>query len=124
MLSLPAWTLFCRRPAGAARDVTQSRGDDAAFVQQSAAAPWAIQPRRSGPDSRRSTRCGLASNVSLGSRQAGRAVGAALGLEVPRVNALARQVPLLSSPAAIEQVMTRGPELGVPDSPQSEIGRA
>jgi DNA polymerase III alpha subunit len=56
----------------------------------------------------------------LGSRQAVRLTGAALGLEAPRVNALARQVPLLSSPGAIEQVMTRGPELGVADSPQSE----
>jgi len=49
-----------------------------------------------------------------------RAVGAALGLEAPRVNALARQVPLLSSPGAIEQMMMHGPELGVSDSPQSE----
>jgi hypothetical protein len=52
--------------------------------------------------------------------QAVRAVGAALGLEAPRVNALARQVPLLSSPAAIEQIMTHGPELGSSDSPHSE----
>jgi hypothetical protein len=120
MLSSPAWTLFCRRPAVSARDVTQSGGDDAAFVQQSAAAPWAIQPapERTGLPPVYALRLGT--NVSLGSRQAVRAVGAALGLEAPRVNALARQVPLLSSPAAIEQIMTHGPELGSSDSPHSE----
>jgi hypothetical protein len=62
----------------------------------------------------------LGINVSLGARQAVRAVGAALGLEAPRTNALARQVPLLSSPGAIEQIMTHGPEFGVSDAPHAE----
>src|SRR5204862_6824506 len=39
-------------------------------------------------------------------------VGAALGLDPIALNSLARQVPLLSSPSAIEQVFTRSPELG------------
>jgi len=57
----------------------------------------------------------------MGSRQAVRAVGAALGLEPPRVNALAQLVPLLSSPGAIEQVMAHAPELGIHDlSTQAE----
>lgn len=40
-------------------------------------------------------------HVSMGARQAVRAVGSALGMEAPRVNTVARQVPLLSSPGAI-----------------------
>ena len=55
-------------------------------------------------------------HVSLGARQAVRSVGAALGMEPPRVNSVARQVPLLSSPGAIENVMTHAPELGIPDA--------
>jgi DNA polymerase III subunit alpha len=63
----------------------------------------------------------LGVHVSMGSRQAVRAVGTALGLEAPRVNALARLVPLLSSPGAIEQVMAHAPELGIHDlSTQAE----
>ena len=63
----------------------------------------------------------LGVHVSMGSRQAVRAVGTALGLEPPRVNALARLVPLLSSPGAIEQVMAHAPELGIHDlSTQAE----
>ena len=54
----------------------------------------------------------LGIHVSLGARQAVRSVGAALGLDPIALNSLARQVPLLSSPGAIEQVMTRAPELG------------
>ena len=53
-------------------------------------------------------------HVSMGARQAVRAVGGALGMEAPRVNTVARQVPLLSSPGAIENVMMRGPELASP----------
>jgi hypothetical protein len=52
----------------------------------------------------------------MGSRQAIRAVGNALGMEAPRVNSVARQVPLLSSPGAIENVMMRAPELGIADA--------
>ncbi len=52
----------------------------------------------------------------MGARQAVRAVGAALGMETPRVNTVARQVPLLSSPGAIENVMMRAPELGIADA--------
>jgi DNA polymerase III alpha subunit len=55
-------------------------------------------------------------HVSMGARQAVRAVGSALGLEAPRVNTVARQVLLLSSPGAIENVMMRGPELGIADA--------
>ncbi len=55
-------------------------------------------------------------HVSMGARQAVRAVGAALGMQAPRVNSVARQVPLLSSPGAIDNVMTRAPELGIPDA--------
>jgi Bacterial DNA polymerase III alpha subunit finger domain len=54
----------------------------------------------------------LGIHVSLGARQAVRGVGAALGLDPIALNGLARQVPLLSSPGAIEQVLTRSPELG------------
>jgi DNA polymerase III alpha subunit len=54
----------------------------------------------------------LGIHVSLGARQAVRTVGAALGLDPIALNSLARQVPLLSSPGAIEQVLTRAPELG------------
>src|SRR5215472_1998477 len=52
----------------------------------------------------------------MGARQAVRSVGAALGMEAPRVNSVARQVPLLSSPGAIDSVMTRAPELGIADA--------
>jgi hypothetical protein len=62
----------------------------------------------------RSIRVGV--HVSMGSRQAIRAVGNALGMEAPRVNSVARQVPLLSSPGAIENVMMRAPELGIADA--------
>src|SRR5207237_8937938 len=54
----------------------------------------------------------LGINVSLGARQAVRSVGVALGVDPIRINSLARQVPLLSSPGAVEQVLTRSPELG------------
>jgi len=54
----------------------------------------------------------LGVHVSLGARQAVRGVGTALGLDPIALNSLARQVPLLSSPGAIEQVLTRSPELG------------
>ncbi len=54
-------------------------------------------------------------HVSMGARQAVRAVGSALGMEAPRVNTVARQVPVLSSPGAIDNVMLRAPELGIPD---------
>lgn len=92
----------------------------ATLVQQAAAACWTNRSSVDRPELPVVNAVRLGINVSLGSRPAVRLVGAALGLEAPRVNALARQVPLLSSPGAIEQVMTRGPELGVPDSPQSE----
>ena len=52
-------------------------------------------------------------HVSMGARQAIRAVGSALGMEAPRVNSVARQVPLFSSPGAIENVMMRAPGLGI-----------
>ena len=51
----------------------------------------------------------LGINVSFGARQAVRSVGTALGVEAIRINSLARQVPLLSSPGAVEQVLTRSP---------------
>jgi DNA polymerase-3 subunit alpha len=54
-------------------------------------------------------------HVSMGARQAVRAVGSALGMEAPRVNTVARQVPVLSSPGAIDNVLVRAPELGIPD---------
>jgi DNA polymerase III alpha subunit len=92
----------------------------AVLVQQAAAACWTNRSSADRSELPVVNAVRLGVNVSLGSRQAVRLTGAALGLEVPRVNALARQVPLLSSPGAIEQVMTRGPELGVGDSPQSE----
>jgi len=44
----------------------------------------------------------LGVHVSMGARQAVRAVGTALGMEAPRVNSIARQVPLLSSAGAID----------------------
>jgi hypothetical protein len=62
----------------------------------------------------RAVRVGV--HVSMGARQAVRAVGAALGMEAPRVNTVARQVPLLSSPGAIDNIMTRAPELGIADA--------
>jgi DNA polymerase-3 subunit alpha len=65
----------------------------------------------------------LGINVSLGARQAVRSAGAALGLEPVRVHSLARQVPLLSSPGAVEQVLTRSPEMGGSLSASSEPGR-
>ncbi len=72
-----------------------------------------LQPRaRSKLPDVRAMRIGV--HVSMGSRQAVRAVGTALGLEAPRVNALARLVPLLSSPGAIEEVMTRTAGAGHP----------
>jgi hypothetical protein len=37
-------------------------------------------------------------------------------MEAPRVNTVARQVPLLSSPGAIDNIMTRAPDLGIPDA--------
>jgi DNA polymerase III alpha subunit len=54
----------------------------------------------------------LGINVSLGGRHAVRATGAALGLDPIALNGLARQVPVLSSPGAIDQVLGRSPELG------------
>jgi DNA polymerase-3 subunit alpha len=62
----------------------------------------------------RSVRVGV--HVSMGARQAVRSVGAALGMEAPRVNTVARQVPLLSSPGAIDNIMTHAPELGYADA--------
>jgi DNA polymerase-3 subunit alpha len=59
----------------------------------------------------RSIRLGV--HVSMGARQA---VRAALGMEAPRVNTVARQVPLLSSPGAIDNIMTHAPELGIADA--------
>jgi hypothetical protein len=50
-------------------------------------------------------------------------VGTALGLEPIRVHSLARQVPLLSSPGAVEQVLTRSPEMGGTLSASVEPGR-
>jgi DNA polymerase-3 subunit alpha len=55
-------------------------------------------------------------HVSMGARQAIRSVGAALGMEAPRVNSVARQVPLLSGPGAVDSVLTRAPELGIADA--------
>jgi hypothetical protein len=37
-------------------------------------------------------------------------------MEAPRVNTVARQVPLLSSPGAIDNIITHAPELGIPDA--------
>ena len=65
----------------------------------------------------------LGINVSLGARQAVRSAGTALGLRPVRVHSLARQVPLLSSPGAVEQVLTRSPEMGGTLSANSEPGR-
>src|SRR5437879_13891379 len=62
----------------------------------------------------RTLRVGI--HVSLGARQAVRSAGAALGMEPPRVNSVARQVPLLSSPGAIDNVLTHSPEVGIPDA--------
>jgi Bacterial DNA polymerase III alpha subunit finger domain len=67
-------------------------------------------PSRTGLPALGTLRLGI--HVSLGARQAVRGVGAALGLDPIALNGLARQVPLLSSPGAIEQVLTRSPELG------------
>jgi DNA polymerase III alpha subunit len=53
----------------------------------------------------------LGIHVSLGARQAVDSIGAALGLDPIALNSLARQVPMLPSPGAIEQVLTRAPEL-------------
>ncbi|MBV9577969.1 MAG: PHP domain-containing protein, partial [Chloroflexi bacterium] len=94
-----------------------------AFVQDAAAAPWAAPEAHERGDLPRVHALRLGLHVSLGARQAVRAVGAALGLEAPRVNALARQVPLLSSPGAIEQVMTHAPEMGLSDAPHAEPAR-
>jgi DNA polymerase III alpha subunit len=68
------------------------------------------EPSTSGLPALGTLRLGI--HVSLGARQAVRGVGAALGLDPISLNSLARQVPLLSSPGAIEQVLTRSPELG------------
>jgi len=62
----------------------------------------------------RTLRVGI--HVSLGARQAVWSAGAALGMEPPRVNSVARQVPLLSSPGAIDNVMMHAPELGISDA--------
>src|SRR6202165_717865 len=64
----------------------------------------------------------LGINVSFGARQAVRSVGVALGVDPIRINSLARQVPLLSSPGAVEQVLTRSPEMGGSLSVSSEPG--
>ncbi len=61
----------------------------------------------------RAVRVGV--HVSMGARQAVRAVGGALGMEPPRVNTVARQVPVLSSPGAIDNVLLHAPELGMPE---------
>jgi hypothetical protein len=37
-------------------------------------------------------------------------------MEAPRVNTVARQVPLMSSPGAIDNIITHAPELGIPDA--------
>ena len=63
------------------------------------------QPSTTGLPALGTLRLGI--HVSLGARQAVRGVGAALGLDPIALNSLARQVPLLSSPGAIEQVLTR-----------------
>ena len=65
----------------------------------------------------------LGINVSFGARQAVRSVGVALGVDPIRINSLARQVPLLSSPGAVEQVLTRSPEMGGSLSASSEPGQ-
>src|SRR5207247_10204923 len=57
----------------------------------------------------------VGNHVSLRARQAVRSAGAALGMEPPRVNSVARQVPLLSSRGAIDNVMMHAPELGIAD---------
>lgn len=62
---------------------------------------------------RHAVRVGM--NVSLGARQAVRQAGAALGVDPIKANAIARLVPLLSAPGAIEEVITHTPELGIPD---------
>ncbi len=65
----------------------------------------------------------LGIHVSLGARQAVRGVGAALGLDPIALNGLARQAPLLSSPGAIDQVLSRAPELGGGLSTTAEPGQ-
>jgi hypothetical protein len=93
------------------------------FVHRAAAAPWPGRASEECEDLPRVHALRLGINVSLGARQAVRAVGVALGLEAPRVNALARQVPLLSGPGAIEQVMTHAPAMGLSDAPHVEPAR-
>jgi error-prone DNA polymerase len=65
----------------------------------------------------------LGINVSVGARQAVRSVGTALGLDPIRVHSLARHVPLLSSPGAVEQVLTRSLEMGGTLSASADPGR-
>ncbi len=93
------------------------------ILRNDSAGPFpAISGRLRGPVSAhrgefphlRAIRVGV--HVSMGAGQAVRAVGSALGMEAPRVNTVARQVPLLSSPGAIENVMMRAPELGIADA--------
>jgi DNA polymerase-3 subunit alpha len=86
-----------------------------AFVQHGGALNTQSPQRQTGDfPNLRSVRVGV--HVSMGARQAVRSVGAALGMEAPRVNSVARQVPLLSSPGAIDNVMSHAPELGIPDA--------
>jgi DNA polymerase-3 subunit alpha len=87
----------------------------AGLVQQCAAELWGSQVPRDRHNLPAVHALRLGTNISLGARQAVRSVGVALGLEGPRVNALARLVPLLSSPGSIDQVMRHAPELGVGD---------
>jgi hypothetical protein len=87
------------------------------FVQYGGALNSQSPPREDGEcafPTLRAIRAGV--HVSMGARQAVRAVGAALGMEAPRVNTVARQVPLLSSPGAIDNIMTHAPELGIKDA--------
>ncbi|MBV9323914.1 MAG: DNA polymerase III subunit alpha [Chloroflexi bacterium] len=84
-----------------------------AFIQQGGFAGLPEHEAGEFPNLR-AVRVGV--HVSMGARQAVRAVGAALGMQAPRVNSVARQVPLLSSPGAIESVITRAPELGIADA--------
>jgi hypothetical protein len=86
---------------------------DLSFLHELAVSAFVRQdgfnrPRRQGAGRFRhlwAIRVGV--HVSMGARQAVRAVGAAMGLEAPPVNVVARHVRLLSSPGAIEAVMMR-----------------
>ncbi len=64
----------------------------------------------------RSPRVGI--HLSRGARQAVRSAGAALGLEPSRVNLVARQLALLSSPGATDNVIMHAPELGIRRAPE------